>query len=122
MPPIHWDTIITGLVSAALFWGIRRLTSMLKGYVDHSYEWREATGKKLDEQDKKLDALTDATQTTMRTEILHYCNKFLERGWVTPEERASIDDMYTKYSSLNANGLIKGYMRKLDQLPDRELG
>lgn len=114
MPPIHWDTIITGLVSAVLFWGIRRLTTMLKGYVEHSNEWRGAT-------DEKLDTLTNATQTTMRTELLHLSEKYLTRGWITPEERKAIFDMHEKYAALDANGYIDGYMRRVDALPDREI-
>jgi hypothetical protein len=57
----------------------------------------------------------------MRTTILHYAEKYLERGWVTPEERASLFDMHHKYSSLNANGFIDGYMARVSQLPDKEI-
>lgn len=69
----------------------------------------------------KLDSLTDATQTTMRATLLHYIEKYLTRGWLTPEERASLMDMHHKYSALNANGLIDGYMARIAELPDREI-
>ena len=111
---IHWDTIITGLISAAILAGIRMLTKALKDYSAESKAWRTSI-------DGKLDALNDATQTTMRTTILHYAEKYLERGWVTPEERASLFDMHHKYSSLNANGFIDGYMARVNQLPDKEI-
>lgn len=69
----------------------------------------------------KLDSLTDATQTTMRATLLHYIEKYLTRGWLTPEERAALVDMHGKYSALNANGLIDGYMARIATLPDREI-
>lgn len=85
------------------------------------YAWRAAMVERLDAQDKKLDALTDATQTTMRTTLLHYIEKYLTRGWITPEERASLNDMHSKYAALNANGFIDGYMNRIAKLPDREI-
>ena len=69
----------------------------------------------------KLDSLTDATQTTMRTTLLHYVEKYLTRGWVTPEERASLYDMHQKYSALDANGYIDGYIARVMALPDKEV-
>lgn len=91
-------------------------------------EWRERMERRMEEierymseQDKKLDALTDATQTTMRTSMLHYIEKYLTRGWITPEERASLIDMHNKYAALNANGFIDGYMNRIAKLPDREI-
>jgi hypothetical protein len=114
MPPVHWDTILTGLISAAILWGVRTMTKVIKSYGAESRAWRSSL-------DGKLDVLTDATQTTMRTTILHYAEKYLERGWVTPEERASLFDMHQKYSSLHANGFIDGYMARVEKLPDREI-
>jgi len=85
------------------------------------YAWRKDMVKLMDSQDCKLDNLTDATQTTMRTTLLHYIEKYLTRGWLTTEERSSLNDMHEKYAALNANGLIDGYMRRIESLPDREI-
>jgi hypothetical protein len=84
-------------------------------------EWRERIGVSVADIDAKLDVLNEATQTTMRTTLLHYIEKYLTRGWVTPEERASLMDMHRKYAALNANGFIDGYMRRVAELPDREI-
>ena len=84
-------------------------------------EWRDEMERKLDAQGENLDAIKDATQTTMRTSLLHYAEKYLTRGWVTPEERASLYDMYKKYSALNANGYIDSYIKRVMALPDREI-
>lgn len=84
-------------------------------------EWRERVEGSVAGIDAKLDALNNATQTTMRTEILHLVEKYLTRGWVTPEERASLFDMHRKYSALNANGFIDGYIERIKNLPDKEI-
>lgn len=84
-------------------------------------EWRERVEGSVAGIDAKLDVLNEATQTTMRTTLLHYIEKYLTRGWVTPEERASLMDMHRKYAALNANGFIDGYMRRVAELPDREI-
>lgn len=84
-------------------------------------EWRERIEYRVGEIDAKVCAINDATQTTMRATLLHQIEKYLTRGWITPEERASIYDMHAKYSSLNANGLIDGYMERVSQLPDKEI-
>lgn len=84
-------------------------------------EWRASVDKRMDKLDKKLDTLNDATQTNMRTTLIHYCEKYLERGWVTPEERASIWDMHKKYSALNANGFIDSYISRVMELSDKEI-
>jgi hypothetical protein len=84
-------------------------------------EWRERMDGSMADIDAKLDVLNEATQTTMRTTLLHYIEKYLTRGWVTPEERASLMDMHRKYAALNANGFIDGYMARVAELPDREI-
>lgn len=85
------------------------------------YSWRAEVIELMDSQGEKLDNLTNATQTTMRTTLLHYIEKYLTRGWLTQEERSSLTDMHAKYSALNANGLIDGYMRRIESLPDKEI-
>ena len=105
---------ITTAITGAVGWAIKTMLDMLRGYIAESTAWR---GR----MDKKMDDLTDATQTTMRTTLLHYCEKYMTRGWVTPEERASLLDMHAKYAALNANGFIDSYMERIGKLPDREI-
>lgn len=102
---------ITTTITGAVGWAIKTLLDTLKGYISDSTKWRGS-------MDRKMDALTDATQTTMRTQLIHYAQKFIARGWITAEERASWQDMYDKYSALNANGLIEGYHERIKTLPE----
>lgn len=103
-------TTITGVVG----WGVKLLLDSLRGYIADSTKWRA-------KMDKKMDTLMGATQTTMRATLIHNFEKYSERGWLTPEERASWYDMHDKYSSMGFNGLIDSYRAKLDSLPDKEI-
>lgn len=83
--------------------------------------WHDRVETRITQVEDKIDSINNATQTTMRTTLLHYCEKYLTRGWVTPEERASLFDMHKKYSKLNANGYIDSYIARVGQLPDKEI-
>ena len=111
---VHWDTIITGLISAAILWGVRTLTKAVKDYSTGSQQWRTR-------MEGKLDTMMGATQTTMRATLIHNYEKYADRGWLTPEERASWCDMHDKYSAMGFNGLIDTYRQKLDRLDDKEI-
>lgn len=111
---VHWDTVITGLISAAILAGIRALTKALKDYSTGSQQWRTR-------MEGKLDTMMGATQTTMRATLIHNYEKYADRGWLTPEERASWCDMHDKYSAMGFNGLIDTYRQKLDRLDDKEI-
>lgn len=111
------STVITGAVG----WGVKLLLDTLQGYIGESTRWRKQMDERIESQSVDMSAIKDATQTTMRTTLLHYCEKYLTRGWVTPEERASIWDMHQKYSALQANGYIDGYIERVMALPDHEI-
>ena len=109
-----WELALPTIVTAAVGWLVKTLLDMLREYIDSSAQWRAKT-------DGKLDTIMGATQTTMRATLIHNYEKYAERGWLTPEERASWCDMHDKYSAMGFNGLIDSYRRKLDDLPDREI-
>lgn len=103
-------TIVTGVVG----WLVKTLLDTMRGYISDSQAWRS-------KMDGKVDTIMGATQTTMRATLIHNYEKYAERGWLTPEERASWCDMHDKYSAMGFNGLIDTYRRKLDELDDKEI-
>lgn len=106
-----FQTILTGVVG----WAVKLVLDSLKSYTDESKKWRKS-------MDKKLDGITDATQATMRTTILHYCEKYITRGWVTSEELDSLLDMHSKYTVIKPNnGFINGYVERVRNLEIREI-
>lgn len=105
------NTILTGAVG----WIVKSVLDELKSYRQESKQWRT-------DMDAKVDSINDATQANMRTNILHYCEKYLSRGWVTSEELRSLIDLHEKYTTLNDhNGFINGYMDRVQQLEIREI-
>lgn len=115
------DLIVPTAVTTAVGILVKGLFDLLKRYMAESADWRGRVDAKLDAQAAKTDTLMDATQTTMRAQLIHNAEKYFERNWITPEERASWCDMHERYSALGANGLIETYRRKIDALPDREI-
>ena len=115
------DLILPTAVTTVVGILVKSLFDMLKKYIDASTDWRKSVDVKLDAQAAKTNTLMDATQTTMRAQLIHNAEKYFERDWITPEERASWCDMHDRYSALGANGLIETYRHKIDALPDREI-
>lgn len=108
---LMFNAILTGIVG----WVVKTVLDELKKYKQESKAWRN-------EMDKKIDAINDGTQANMRTNIVHYCEKYLTRGWVTSEELASLEDLHEKYAALNDhNGFIKGYMERVRSLDVHEI-
>ena len=111
------STAITGVVG----WMVKAVMDALRSYADESREWRRGIEAKLDEQAAKTDKLMDATQATMRTELVHLYEKYMTREWMTPEESAAWCDMHDRYSAMGFNGLIDSYRARLMTLPIREV-
>lgn len=106
-----FQTILTGVVG----WLVKLVLDSLKDYRDESKKWRTR-------MDSKVDGIGDATQATMRTTILHYCEKYITRGWVTSEELSSLMDMHKKYTVINPkNGFIDAYVERVKQLEIKEI-
>lgn len=107
-----WGALAQAAMTALVTLLVGGLYRKATAYFAGSVEWRR-------ELKGDMDALKEATQATMRAQLLHNAEKYLDRGWLTPEERASWHDMHSKYSALGFNGLIDSYSAKLDKLPDR---
>lgn len=106
-----FQTVLTGAVG----WAVKLVLDSLKIYRDESKKWRRS-------MDEKMDGITNATQATMRTTILHYCEKYITRGWVTSEELSSLLDMHAKYKIIKPdNGFIDAYIQRASQLEIREV-
>lgn len=106
-----FQTVLTGTVG----WLVKSLLDALAAYRKESKEWRT-------ELDAKIDDIGNATQATMRTTILHYCEKYITRGWITSEELSSLSDMHSKYKVIKKdNGFINSYIDRVNALEIREI-
>ena len=144
IPDIPFELLLSTAVTTVTALIVTSLYRTLSKYIRESLSWRDDVNGRLDSQaeslmgklDEQADAFnarmdeqadrirlqTKAQQTTMRATLIHNAEKYIERNWITPEERASWYDMHEQYSKLGANGLIDSYKRKLDGLPDKILG
>lgn len=105
------QTIFTGVIG----WIVKTTLDDVKRNHEEDKQWRKNL-------DCKVDNMNNALQANMRTNILHYCEKYLNRGWITSEELDSLTDLHSKYSMLNDhNGFINGYMERVKQLEIREI-
>ncbi len=112
---IPLEMLIQTILTTAIGWAVKVILDQFKAYREESKTWRT-------KMDDKVDDINDAVQANMRTNILHYCEKYLSRGWVTSEELSSLTDLHTKYTTLNDhNGFINGYMDRVNSLPIREI-
>ena len=116
---IPLELLIQTILTAVIGWVVKTILEgileQLKSYREESTEWRHA-------MDKKVDDINDATQANMRTNILHYCEKYITRGWVTSEELSSLNNLHEKYTMLNNhNGFINGYVDRVNLLEIREI-
>ena len=112
---IPLEMLIQTVLTAVIGWAVKVILDQLKAYREESKEWRHA-------MDKKVDNINDATQANMRTNILHYCEKYISRGWVTSEELSSLTNLHEKYTMLNNhNGFINGYVDRVNLLEIREI-
>lgn len=112
---IPLEMLIQTILTATIGWAVKVILDQLKAYREESKTWRM-------NMDDKLDDINDAVQANMRTNILHYCEKYLSRGWVTSEELSSLTDLHAKYTALNDNnGFINGYVDRVNSLSIREI-
>ena len=121
------DTIITGLASAALFWGIRRLTTILKSYIDRSTAWREKTDARLENLEGKVETTISGQCTQLRSDIIHKSHRYLDDlGKASIEEKEAYYAEYEEYQRLcDENNIVNHFVDTLVQrvmaLPEREV-
>ena len=68
MQYIHWDSIVTGLVSAAILYGVRTLTKLLTDYSTSSQAWRKRMETKMAESARRQNEDRIATEEKRRAE------------------------------------------------------
>lgn len=109
-PEVVMQIVLTAVVGAI----VTRVAARLESWRSETRGWRESL-------DRRLDLINEATQATMRADLIHLAEKYITRGWLTSEEYNAWLDMHAKYAALGANGLIDSYHKRLDALDMREI-
>ena len=109
------DYIVNTIIAGVIGWAVKVILDTIKHGQEESKGWRIKV-------EKDIQDIKDATQANVRTNILHYCEKYIDRGWITPQELDSLTDLHKKYRALNDNnGFIDSYMHRVDNLERREV-
>jgi hypothetical protein len=157
---IHWDTVITGLMSASIIWLIKRgerkrdaareeaeanrmaeaswradvdrLLAKQGGSLDDFSDersmweaWRSEMLRRLDDQDEKIDLIVVAQATTMRSDIIHKCHRYLDDlGCASVDEKQALDTQYKEYERFCAkngieNHFVEDLVKQISHLPNR---
>lgn len=113
MPPVHWDTIITGLISAAILWGVRVLTKALKDYSAESKAWRS-------DLTKRIGIINESLVCVMRGDLIHKAHRYVDdKGYASIEEKESWHEEWTQYQSIcPRNGFIDALAAQVMALPE----
>lgn len=131
---VHWDTIITGLISAAILWGVRTMTKVIKNYGAESRAWRSGITNRLNDMEGKLDELEKKQNRSIsqqavqiRSDIVHKCHRYLDDlGRASSEEKETLNDAYEKYCEFcedldMENDFIDLLVQRVMELPEREV-
>ena len=113
MPPVHWDTIITGLISAGILGGVRALIKAFKDYSAESHAWRK-------DLTKKVGVINDSLVCVMRGDLIHKAHRYVDdKGYASIEEKDSWHEEWTQYQSIcPRNGFIDSLAAQVMALPE----
>lgn len=88
-------------------------------------EWRERIESRMDTQDGKIDALVVAQASTMRSDVIHKCHRYLDDlGCASTAEKQALNSQWRDYSHLCEthdieNSFVDGLVEQVMALPSR---
>lgn len=72
--------------------------------------------KRIESYKKKLDSTQSGVKALLKTRIIENYTRIIERGFITLEEKESINDMYNEYKNLGGNGVVSDVINELSGL------
>lgn len=111
--PIHWDTIITGLVSAGILWAVRTLSKGMHKYQAESKAWRA-------DLTKRVGIINESLVCVMRGDLIHKAHRYVDdKGYASIEEKESWHEEWEQYQSIcPRNGFIDTLAQQVMNLPE----
>lgn len=113
-------TIIVAIFASTGFW-----TLLQTIYTNHANKKRANKTdvsdilKRIDEQDAKINKISEAVMGTKHKELMEICQMYIDRGYILPEEYTDLREyIYDPYRKLNGNGTGEMMMKKVDSLPN----
>lgn len=124
---IAWSlTIVTTLVTCAGQLALNRLFRQADEKRDaarfedaekdaEKERWRNRIDKRMDEQDSKIGALVVAQASTMRSDVIHKCHRYLDDlGCASTAEKQALNAQWRDYSHLcDTHGIDNNFVDSL---------
>lgn len=94
------------------------VAGMITSLITSQGFWAHQTAKS-----QKNDAEAHLLRGLAHTRIMTLCGKYIERGWITPEEYEDlITYLYQPYIELGGNGMVKKMVEtEINKLPIRHM-
>ena len=121
----HWVSLLFALLTAGALAYCRFLHSKIQKYKRYS---EEEEAEKIDKRiDVKLlplkgsiadfDQKFTAIKESYRYRLISLCERYLNKGYLTPEEYHGLSEMWKVYHELGGNGQAEEYYHKVEKLP-----
>lgn len=121
--PDLWGRVLTGVLGAVLPTVVAALLgvpALMRSRWEARQRQSELLGR-IDGISEQIGRVTEAQHVAMRQQLCHNAEKYIERGWLTAEERKAWWEMYNAYDALGQNGYISSYWLRIQALPIREV-
>lgn len=129
--------IVTTCITAVVGWVIKALLDRVKDYAHESREWRtgieqsmreqnDLMNARMDEQDKRMDAVLNLQCSQTRSDLIHRAHRYMDDlGCASTEEKQSFWAQYEDYQQIcEANDIenhfVDGLAESVMGLPTRE--
>lgn len=73
--------------------------------------------KNFNKKVKKFQATERGVQALLRNSIIQTYNSAMHNGYLKIYERENVEHMFEEYTALGGNGVVKGLIEKMYQLP-----
>ena len=124
----NWISLIFGLISIAIVAYCKFLHKKFKEYKvildqQQKEEFEKLIDAKLKEVNEKLklyETFFETIKHSYRFRLISLCERYLERGYLTPKEYSQLNEMWGVYHGLKGNDQGDDYYHKAEKLPIHE--
>lgn len=110
-------SIITSLISAIVGAVVATVIAFIKQKAHEPAKRREEEERQRQQFQDQVNLMLGAQLCLMRKELIHECEKYIQRGKITLYGKDSIRKMYQIYHKLGGNGTVTDLYKQAMELP-----
>lgn len=117
-------SIISGIICGVIMMRINRTLAKsdeAKKKADAEAQQRD---REIKAQNEKMEAQNQAMmlgmQAMLRDRLLQGYRHYQSKGWADYDDRENMENIFTQYHALGANGVMEGFRERFLALPDHE--